>query len=315
MRYLEMGFTFASIGFIVANTVLSVLIVLAWRVTRSSLRRSTHLFLYRMLPAIGSAAVVLGVILPAYWSFEPRETGESAGPALFAVALFAAALAGAGLYRAIVSWRTTRRLERAWTSVAIGTTDLGIAARTYRVPSDLPLAALVGVFRPRLFVSDRFLDELSAGERQAVVDHEAAHISAFDNLKRTVMSLAPDWVSFTAAGRQIESAWAFAAEEEADDRAAGSDRARALDLAAALLKAVRLAPMRCAHVSNFCDGATIARRVERLLEDSPGREQPSRSFVPRVAWVLAILVAAGLLASPALHAAYSLTEAASQLLQ
>jgi hypothetical protein len=64
--------------------------------------------------------------------------------------------------------------------------------------------------------------------------------SSLDNLKRTVMRLAPDWLFLSSAGGEIESAWAVAAEEAADDHAAGPDRSGSLDLAGALLKASRL---------------------------------------------------------------------------
>jgi beta-lactamase regulating signal transducer with metallopeptidase domain len=310
-----MGFAFAAIGFVVANTAISLLTVLVWRVARPWLRRAGPLFLVRMLPAIGSASLVLGLVLPAYWSFEPRATVERAGPALGIFVVLAGILVGAGLYRTIVSWRDTRRLECRWKAEAVATPSLAIPVLAYRIPSEMPLAALVGVVRPRLFVSDQFLDALSAGERQAVLDHEAAHLLSLDNLKRTVMRLAPDWLSFSSSGREIETAWAIAAEEAADDHAAGPERACALDLAGALLKALRLAPMRFAEASNFCDGATIAHRVARLLQDPPARRRPERSLAQRFVWILTLLSAATLLASPALRAAYTMTEAASRLLQ
>jgi len=315
MRYLEMGLAFAAVGFVVANAVISLLTVVLWRTVRASRRNSRSLFLIRMLPAIGSAILVLGLVLPAFWSFEPRATAERAGPVLVVVVILAGMLVAAGLRRGVVSWLDTRRLEHGWRMASVGRAILGIPIRAYRVPCEMPLAALVGIVRPRLFVSDRFLDALSAGERQAVVAHEAGHLRSLDNLKRTVMKLAPDWLSFSSTGREIEIAWAIAAEEEADDRAAGPDRSRSLDLASALLKASRLAPMRFANVSNFCDESTIARRVARLLEDDSSGGRPARSLRPRFAGGLVLLAAAGLLLEPALRAAYTMTEAAIRLVQ
>jgi hypothetical protein len=86
-------------------------------------------------------------------------------------------------------------------------------------------------------------------------------------------------------------------------------------VAGALLKAARLAPVWCALASNFCEGATIARRVERLLNDSPARRVRRRSVASRFAWALAATGAAALLSGPALRAAYALTEAGLKLLQ
>ena len=315
MRYLEMGLAFAAVGFVVANAVFSLLTVFFWRAAKASSPRAGTLFLLRMLPAIGSASLVLGLVLPAYRSFEPRATSEKAGPVLVVFVLLAGALVVAGLRRTLASWLVTRRLERAWRAAAVGNASLGIRVRAYRVPSEMPLAALVGVVRPRLFVSDPFLAALSAGERQAVIEHEAGHLHSLDNLKRIAMRLAPDLFSFSSAARELETAWAIAAEEEADDHAVGPDRSRSLDLASALLKASRLAPMRFATVSNFCDESTIAWRVARLLKDESSGRRPARSFAPRFAGFLALLATAVLLSGPALRVAYTMSEAAIRLLQ
>ena len=315
MRYLEMGLAFAAVSFVVANAAFSLLTVFFWRAAKASGLRAGSLFLLRMAPAIGSASLVLGLVLPAYWSFEPRATSEKTGPMLVVFVLLTGALVVAGLRRTLASWLVTRRLERAWRAAAVGNASLGIRVRAYRVPSEMPLAALVGVVRPRLFVSDRFLVALSAEERQAVIEHEAGHLRSLDNLKRTAMRLAPDLFSFSSAARELETAWAIAAEEEADDHAVGPDRSRSLDLASALLKASRLAPMYFATVSNFCDESTIARRVARLLKDESSVRRPARSLAPRVAWTVAFLGAAALLAVPASRAAYTMSEAVIRLVQ
>lgn len=315
MRYLEMGLAFAVVGFVIGNAAISLLTLLLWRSGLPKPRSAGGLFLTRMAPAFGSVGLVLGIVLPAFWAFEPRGTTEDAGSALIAFLILALAMIGLGLYRSALSWNDTRRLERAWKAAAAPRPTAGSAIPAYRVPSNLPFAALVGVLRPRLFVSGPFLDSLSPGERQAVMDHEAGHLRSFDNLKRTVMKLSPDWLSLTPVGREIEAAWAIAAEEAADDHAAGPGRACSLDLAGALLKAARATPLRCAPVSNFCDGATIARRVARLLEDPPDGQPPARRVAPRFFWIAAFTGAGGLLLVPALRAAYTLTEAAVRLLQ
>lgn len=315
MSYLALALAFATVGFVVANAAISLLLAVAWRFLRPLFRGARLLFVVRMLPTIGSVAIVLGCVVPAFLLFEPRRTSERPGVALVVFALLAFVLLGAGLRRATVSWLYTRRLERLWRTAAVDGAGFQIPVRSYRVRSDMPFAALVGVVRPRLFVADRFIEGLAAGERQAVLDHEVGHLRALDNLKRIVMKLAPDWLSFSTISREIEAAWAVAAEETADDHAAGPDRARSLDLAGALLTAARSAPMSCAPVSNFCDDATIARRVCRLLDDSPTRSEPARAMAPRFAWILAVMGAATLLAWPVLQASYSMTEAAIRLMQ
>ncbi len=154
----------------------------------------------------------------------------------------------------------------------------------------MPLAALVGVvspapvrFRP---VPRRPVHGRAAG---ASWDHEAGHLRSLDNLKRTAMRLAPDWLAFSSAGRQIERAWAIAAEEEADDHAVAGDRSRSLDLAGALLKASRLPPVR------LLDRQQLLRRIDDRPENRPvvegragGARSPRAPFAPTVVGFLAL---------------------------
>jgi hypothetical protein len=315
MRYFEMGLAFAAIGFIAAMTAGSLIAILLWRLSRARLQRSSSLFLLRMVPTLVSSIVVLGFIVPGYLLFEPRDTAERTGPGVAVLIAIAFGLAATGVVRGVKGYRATRRLERAWASVAQRSASLGMHGPVYRVPSDMPFAALVGFVHPRLFVADRFFDSLNATERLAVVRHEMGHLLAHDNLKRMAMHMAPDWLAFTATGRDIESAWAIAAEEAADDHAAGTDRARALDLASALLKAARHRPLRSMPVANFCDGSTIAGRTSRLLAGAPGRFVPGLSASARLTRALAVAGFLALLAGPACRATYALLEHAIRMLR
>jgi hypothetical protein len=315
VRFLEMGLASAAIGFVVANAAISLLTAVLWRFVRSSSHRARSLFLIRMLPTLGAAIAVVGLVLPAYVSFEPAATAERAGPALFVFVVPAGVLLAFAVRRTVTQWLETRRLERIWMAAGELSADVAIPVRSYRVRSELPLAALVGVVRPRLFVSRGFMGALSDGERQAVLDHETGHLRALDNLKRVVMGLAPDWLALSRVGAEIERAWAASAEDEADDYAVRGDSARSLDLASALLKAIRFPATGCAAASHFCDQATIARRVQRLLDDARSRPgaMPS-SPLPWVA-IAAVLAAYAVLCGPALRAVHLTTEAAIRLLQ
>jgi hypothetical protein len=308
VKYLEMALAFAALGFIVANAVLSLFVVAIWPVVRRAPHRALTLFLLRIFPAAGSAVFVVGIILPAYVFFEPKGTNESGGYALAVLASLASGLIASGVLRVVASWRQTYRMERAWAAAVLDETPSGVAAPAYRVRSDNALAVAIGIFRPRLYISDRFLDVLTEGERRTVIAHEAAHVIAFDNLKRTLMACAPDGLSLAKTGREIESAWRAAAEDEADDHAAGIDRAGSLDLASALIKALRLAPASCHPAMSFCGDATVARRVARLLSDDRSAAPPATRT--RVVWVAFTLVGLAALAGPALRLSYVVTETA-----
>jgi hypothetical protein len=126
--------------------------------------------------------------------------------------------------------------------------------------------AVVGVIRPRLFVARSVLHALTPGELQAVAQHEAAHVRARDNVKRWLMACAPS-LGWRRTALALERAWEEAAEHEAERGAQG-----ALDLASALVKTARLAPLG-AHLrvpaAAFHGGGDVARRVQDLVAGAP----------------------------------------------
>jgi hypothetical protein len=318
MTYLALGLAFAAVGFLVANTAISLAVLLLWPALRRVLGRARALFWLRMLPGVGSMAAVFGLVLPAFVAFEPRVSSERVGPALVALAALAGALVAAGLGRAVRSCLATRGLVRTLGSGASRVAGLPIAVSVHRVSTALPLVALVGVVRPRLFVSGRVLDALSAEELRTVLDHERAHLASRDNLKRTLMRLTPDLVSLSAAGREIEARWIAAAEEQADEHAAGPGGVRRLELAASLLKAARMMAAGTGRVlpaSNFCEEATVARRVSLLLQSRQGPIEPRRGPALAVPAALALVGLAVALSEPALRTVYGLIETVVQLLQ
>ena len=309
--YLGLGLVFASIAFVAANLALSAVTVAVWRLGGRRIRRPGTLFLLRMVPSLGATAAAAALALPAYLSFEPQRTGERVSGSHLALVALACALIVAGAVRAARSSLETKRIERSWRRVAGVQTVAGV--RVHRVPTPLPLAALVGVMRPRLYVSGTLIDALTDDECRAVLAHEAGHRRSLDNLKRGLIRLAPDLLGGTRSGREIEAAWSAAAEEAADERAAGGVAARRLAVAGALIAAARLAPVRLATVSNFCDGATIAHRVRRLLDDRPARlDRPPFSGVLALSLVAVVLAVAGARALPLV---YALTEAIVRRLQ
>lgn len=300
MSYAGMGLVFAAIAFVVANLALTVVSVAVWPLVRSRMHRPGGLLLLRLLPSAGAMMAAAGLALPAYLSFEPRQTGERASAALLVFVAVAASLLAAGILRWVVSWLTTRRLETAWRTVSEPSMVRGV--RVERVPTALPFAAIVGILRPRLYVSATLMDVLTEEQCAAVVAHEAGHGRALDNLKRGLLRLAPDVLALTRTGRAIEAAWSAAAEEAADDHAAGGSAAGRLAVAEALVTASRLAPFRLATVSSFCDSGTVGRRVARLIDEPP----PSRGErVLRIVSFSALTLAAAtaVLSLPLVYAA------------
>jgi hypothetical protein len=309
--------SFGLAGFLAVNALASSLTVLLWRFPRFRARRAGSLFLLRMMPSAVSAIVGFGLVVPSFVLYEPRGTAESVGIGFVILVALFLVLVGHGPYRALTAWWATRRLVRAWLEGGARIVAPRFPVPVYRVRSDLPLAAVVGVIRPRVLISDRLFETLSPVEAQAVLSHELGHLDAFDNLKRTLIRLTPDWLSILTVGREIDAAWASAVEESADDHAIGSGRAGALDLASALLKAARMWPAGAHGIlpaSNFGNLPTISRRVTRLLDDAPASGRLAPPWALRVVAALTLVIAAALLAGSGLETIYTVTESAIRIL-
>jgi Zn-dependent protease with chaperone function len=138
-------------------------------------------------------------------------------------------------------------------------------------------------------VARSVLDALTPAELQAVLEHEAAHVHARDNVKRWLLACAPT-LGWRRAALGLERAWEEAAEHEAD-RASGVG----LHLASALIKTARLArggPGPLAPAAAFHGGGNVARRIRELVEARAplGRRT---SLIPLL-WLVAGLLAAAL---------------------
>jgi beta-lactamase regulating signal transducer with metallopeptidase domain len=200
--------------------------------------------------------------------YEPRDTTENPGMLLLIAASLTVvliALAAARLGRAIRAEAECSRLLRTAGRRATRTDG----TRVWIVDTEYPVAAVTGIFRTRLLLSTRILSECTAGEVEAVVRHEKAHVSRRDNMVRAAMLYLPDPMGFLPAGPQMQHAWAAAAEESADDAAAGCEVEGRTVLAAALVRVARMASTPAPDwvpALAFYEGTNLETRVRRLLD-------------------------------------------------
>jgi hypothetical protein len=274
-------------------------VLLARRVDRTAvLTRAQLLFAIRVLPMAAAATAAFAIALPIFLWFEERNTVEPLNRTLLVAACAGVFLLGRGLWRAAASWRASAQFVRAWQGCGRPVGGLTARMPVFAVDDAFPTVAVAGVLRPRLFIAERVLREFSAAEVAAMVAHECAHVSAYDNVKRLLMRACPDVLD----AAPLERAWAAACEEAADARAAALHPSARLDLAQALVRVARLAaPSAPELASAFYLGGSIEHRVRRLIDPAPAAA-PSRSL--RVALPLAVAVFAGavVLAAPSLHA-------------
>jgi Zn-dependent protease with chaperone function len=254
--------------------------------------RARILLALRLLPAAASIVFVICVFVPSFWTLEPRDFDEAFGITTTTFAAAAVALLVTAACRGASALREAAERSRAWLEHATPMALAGAPAPAYCLDTRIAAMTLVGVIRPKLLVTRRLIEALTAEELRAAVEHEAGHLSSWDNLKRLAMRATPDALSLLlATNRRLEHGWALAAEQAADARAARDSNA-GLALASALVKVARMTPVDApprlpgrglrgdrplgALASPLIGGDAIASRVERLMNGSPNRPLPRR---------------------------------------
>jgi Zn-dependent protease with chaperone function len=227
----------ASFG--LATLLLSGLVALAWHAGVKRLRTaSADVLALRLLPVAGALLFAVTVVLPAFLSYEPRQDHEAAGPLLLILAAFASLTVGHGIWRGWRAWTAARSMLQGCAPGRRWVVEDG--SEVHVVDIDEPIIGVIGGWRPRMVTTECVIAACSRDEFRQVVAHEAAHVSARDNLKLLLMLTCPDALAWTRLGLAMSERWRTAAEFAADQRATGDDPHKRVALAAALIKVARL---------------------------------------------------------------------------
>lgn len=274
--YYLIAISVALAAFFAADAVGSLVAACAWRAAYPFARRlapasrADLIFALRTIPtALAFACVTL--LLPAYFTYEPAHSDEEIGAKLALVALVAASGFALAAWRGVASLAATHRIKRSLMRRASPLQLDGLRVAAFRVEHALPLVAVVGCLRPRLFIAGHLFDLLGEDEIAAAVAHELGHVASRDNLKRTLMHLCRNVLPFAPRARALERAWSAESESAADEFAAVAGGAQAaISLASALVKIARLMPETVAPASHAVamlvgSGGNVAERVDRLL--------------------------------------------------
>ena len=252
-----------------------------------------------MTPIIIALVFIFGLTLPAFLLYEPQQTDEAMSWKLALIIAVAVSGIAAALFRIAASWWRTRRLLDEWRRNAVPIELPSHPITAYKLRHRFPVFAVVGIFRPRLFIAEQVFETLEETEIAAVTQHELGHIAAFDNLKRLALRLCGD-ILVAPVGRSLERAWSKAAENAADEYAVrtGGGATTALNLASALIKIARIIPNEPepampAVSYAFERGHSLAERVKRLLALADQDVIPARPrrtiFAPATGLLLAIV--------------------------
>jgi hypothetical protein len=256
----------------------SVLVAAAWRLGFERTHPSANeLLAVRLLPAGIGALLTLTIVLPAFMVSEPAHELEVGGPLLVGLALLALLTVGVGICRAVRACIATSTFLRHCGPVHHRPVVTGEHVDIVDLPE--PVVAVVGGWRPTIVASANVLSACSDEEFCQVVAHESAHVSALDNFKLFLLVLSPDALAWLPAGAALAARWRAAAEREADERAAGSDRGKRLALASALIKVARLSisassPLPALSMPIAVDD--VEGRVRGLLARSPPARRSMR---------------------------------------
>jgi Zn-dependent protease with chaperone function len=284
LRGLMVGLAF----FGVCYCTLSLLVVILWQASRlfrsnPAFSSGRSLFALRVFPLAASAFVTLIFAMPAFFLLEGG-TDEDLGTLI--LSLCALLLLTAGFVRVLAAHFGAARLLAQWLgrSTLLNSSPL---ACTFRTGHPCPPLLLRGIGTPKVLVSETAVALLSPEELAIAIRHEVGHMRFRDNLKKFILHGTP----FPGMG-PLERAWQEAAELAADESAVSSSD-DALDLASALIKLCRLAPIQKppALTTGLVElTALVNVRVQRLLtwndETFPLRKT-------RWQWLLVLLVPVG----------------------
>jgi len=275
--YELLGISLVLASLLTINALASVAAAACWRFiekplqTRLARTRAEILFAMRVGPPALALISIALFLVPSYVVYEPYDT-EIVSKKLAALAILSAIGVTLALWRGVRSWFATRSLLREWLSNAIQIKLGGITIPTLRIANSFPIIAVVGTFKPRLFIAERVLETLSQEELMAAIAHEGGHLSAHDNFRRSLLRACCD-VMIVPCGRSLDRAWAEAAECAADEHAAQQNAETALNLASALVKIAKMVPVgaraavpMAAFLVGIEETRGVKARVRRLLE-------------------------------------------------
>jgi Zn-dependent protease with chaperone function len=261
--------------FALANGIVSLAVWRLWprlEMSSSPVMRAAALLQLRLTPSVLAVAATM-LALFAFVEYEPRGNGEHMGVLLVILSSAAASLMALSATRGLMGQVRTARLVRTWGQSAERVTlpDMpGVPC--FAIDTAFPIVAIVGLVRPRLFISRVVLAACPLEELRAILRHERGHITRRDNLRHLVFLSAPDCLAGTPFGARVRQMWRDATEEAADD-AAAPDTATRLHLAAALVRVARLVPAGCVQaelpMSALYRGEPLEARVRRLLDATP----------------------------------------------
>jgi beta-lactamase regulating signal transducer with metallopeptidase domain len=305
-------------GFVLLYVALSAAVCGVWRRVlihgeRYSARRCADLlFTLRVTPFVFATAATLALAVPSFVLLEPHAADEPMGAVPVALGLGGLFVLLAGMWKATAALvrasRTIARWSREAKAVDYGSADRGDTVFVRRMAGVAPPLTAAGIFRPSVWLSRAAEFVLSERELEVALRHEVVHVRRRDNLRKLILRA----VAFPGMA-ELESAWREATEMAADDAAVAS-ASEALDLAAAVIKLSRLAPLEApAELTTalvHSPAQTLHARIARLIAwpERPQNASAEYSLVYTVGAAVAMLATLAVTYSELLVRVHAATE-------
>jgi len=272
--------------FILLYSALSLAVCGVWRnlrlgTQRHSARRCADLlFILRTIPLLVATAATFALAVPSFLLLEPRAVNEPIGVLPVILGLCGMGTLLAGIWKAAAALLRASRTVARWSSdtgvIGVGRVHSMDSISVLRISGAAPPLTAAGILRPRVWLSRAAEFVLSERELLSALRHEVVHVRRRDNLRKLILRL----IAFPGMV-ELESTWREATEMAADD-AAVSSASEALDLAAAVIKLSRLAPLEApaelttALVNSPAE--SVNARVERLIAWTEPRPSPAKRY-------------------------------------
>jgi beta-lactamase regulating signal transducer with metallopeptidase domain len=304
--------------FVILYCVLSVTLCGVWRrmwlggQQYSARRYADLLFALRLAPLVVAAGVTLLLAVPSFLLLEPRAVDEPLGAVPVVLSLCGMVLLLVGGWKACAALVRASRTVARWSSEgrasASVTVDFMNSVSMLRISGSAPPLTAAGILWPSVWLSQAAEFVLTERELETALRHEVVHVRRRDNLRKLMLRL----VVFPGMA-ELESAWREATEMAADD-AAVSSASEALDLAAAVIKLSRLAPLEPpAELTTalvHSPAESVNARVERLIAWTERQQNPppGYSFVYPLCAAAAVVVTLAVTYSQLLVRVHAATE-------
>ncbi|MGD0267793.1 MAG: hypothetical protein ABSB14_01915 [Candidatus Sulfotelmatobacter sp.] len=288
--------------FILLYSALSLAVCGVWRnlrlgTQRHSARRCADLlFILRTIPLLVATAATFALAVPSFLLLEPRAVNEPIGVLPVILGLCGMGTLLAGIWKAAAALLRASRTVARWSSeagvIGVGRVHSMDSISVLRISGAAPPLTAAGILRPTVWLSRAAEFVLTERELQSALRHEVVHVRRRDNLRKLILRM----MAFPGMA-EMESAWREATEMAADD-AAVSSASEALDLAAAVIKLSRLAPLEApAELTTalvHSPAESVNARVERLIAWTEPRPSPAKRYSRGYALCAAVAVIATL---------------------